>query len=140
MHPTRLLMLAALLTASPLLGCLGLPFVGRANLTLNLSALRAEAEIAMAVPLEPGQGTVGDISDQGFTPFEYGRTYIFRKPNGDRLVIFDRGGGHLGHQGYVYAPYAESSAEVHRDAFGDFEGRKVWKMYGNWWAYDSTEE
>lgn len=87
MPSTRLLLLAALSTATPLMGCLGLPFVGRANLTLNLSALRAEAEIAMAVPLEPGQGTVGDISDQGFTPFEYGRTYIFRKPDGERLVI-----------------------------------------------------
>jgi len=117
--------------------------VGYLNLTTNLWWLSEEASLAMEYPLEPGEGVLvqerdGELVEQRFGG--RGTMAIKRNADGNRSVTFERGGGHLGTQGYVYAPYAEDNAQVHNDAFGGFEGREVIHLYGSWWRYDSTEE
>lgn len=119
--------------------------VGYLNLTMNLWSLQEEAELAMALPVEPGETVVASTEDgqlvvQQDRRMAWGGVVITRKADGDRFLTFDRGGGHLGNQGYVYAPYAEDSDQVHQDAFGSFEGRDVSFLYGSWYSYDSTED
>ena len=141
MKPTSTsLILVAFLSVSTLTGCLGMAFIGRVNLTANLSSLRSDVNAAMAHPLEPGQTAIGEVENGQFTLFQYGRIRVTRKVDGEHFVVFDRGGGHLGQQGYIYAPSATSSEQVHQEVFNGFEGREVWKMYGNWWAYDNPED
>jgi hypothetical protein len=68
---------------------------------------------------------------------------IKRKDNGERFVTFDRGGGHLGYQGYVYSPDAEDTTQVHNEVFGGYEGYEgyeLWYLYGSWWSYESTQD
>ncbi len=117
--------------------------VGYLNLTANLWWMSEETSLAMEYPLEPGEGVVveerdGQLLEQRFAG--RGRLSIKRKPDGNRYVTFERGGGHLGSQGYVYAPYAEDTTQVYNDVFGGFEGREVSYLYGSWWSYDSTDE
>ena len=117
--------------------------VGYLNLTASLWFLPAEASLAMEYPLEPGEEAVvaergGKLVKERFAG--RGAMVIKRQLNGDRYVKFERGGGHLGSQGYVYAPDAEDTAQVYEDVFQSFEGREVSYLYGSWWTYDSTEE
>jgi len=117
--------------------------VGYLNLTASLVWIVGEASLAMEYPLEPGEEAVVEERDGQLVAQRFGgrgAMVIKRKLDGDRYVTFERGGGHLGSQGYVYAPYAEDSAQVHNDAFGGFEGREVVYLYGSWWRYDSTED
>ncbi|MDP6944839.1 MAG: hypothetical protein QF464_11870 [Myxococcota bacterium] len=113
--------------------------VGYMNLTMTLWSLQEQAGLAMDYPLAPGDTAMVTMRDGELVKQRGGRVFITRKVDGDRFVTFDRGGGHLGHQGYVYAPYADDDAQVHQDAFGGFEGREVSHLYGSWWCYDSTE-
>ena len=120
--------------------------VGYLNMTLAYWKLAPQATLAMDYPLEPGQSVIvreeedGELVAQQVGGMGMGGMRITHQPNGDRYVVFDRGGGHLGNQGYVYAPYAEDRRHVHRDAFGDFEGRAVSALFGGWYTYDSTED
>ncbi len=109
------------------------------NLTMNLWSLQEQVGLAMDYPLEPGETAMVTKRDGQLVKQRGGRVFITRKADGDRFVTFDRGGGHLGNQGYVYAPYADDDEQVHQDAFGGFEGREVSHLYGSWWSYDSTE-
>ena len=71
---------------------------------------------------------------------EFGSIDIRQLGPGVRCVTIDRGGGHLGVQGYVYFPDAQGDGHVHEAVFGGFEGRAAWHLIGGWYAYDSTEE
>jgi hypothetical protein len=138
-----------------LLGLVGLPFlgfvalilvwythlsVGYLNLTVSLWELHEQADLAMGYPVEPGQTVLVQLEDGQLVEQVRGRMSITRKAGGERFVLFDRGGGHLGNQGYVYAPYAEDTRQVHNDVFGGYEGRELWYLYGSWWSYDSPED
>ncbi len=112
--------------------------VGYMNLTMNLWSLQEQVGLAMDYPLEPGERAMVTMRE-GKLVVDRGQIFIAHKSDGDRFVTFDRGGGHLGNQGYVYAPYADDDEQVHQDAFGGFEGREVSHLYGSWWSYDSTE-
>ena len=117
--------------------------VGYLNLTASLVWIVGEASLAMEYPLEPGEEAVIEERDGKLVKQRFGgrgTMFIKRKPDGDRYVTFERGGGFLGPQGYVYAPYAEDSTEVHNDVFDGFEGSEVVYLYGSWWRYDSTED
>ena len=113
--------------------------VGYLNLAMSYSGISGEAELAMTYPLEPDQKVM--VTQQGgkLVP-GHGRIFITRKADGDRFVTFDRGGGHLGQQGYIYAPSAEDDEQVHQDAFGGWASREVGHLIGGWWYYDSTED
>jgi hypothetical protein len=119
--------------------------VGYLNMTVAYWHLKPQATLAMDYPLEPGQSEVVRMEEdqlvaQRIGGMGMGGMRLGHTPDGDRYVTFDRGGGHLGIQGYVYAPYAEDSDEVHQDAFDGFEGREVSFLFGGWYTYDSTEE
>ena len=146
----KLLKVLACLVGLALLGffCLAMAWytylsVGYLNLTSNLWWLSEEVSLAMEYPLEPGERAVVQARDGRLVEQRFvgrGTMEIERTPGGERYVRFDRGGGHLGIQGYVYAPYAKDSAQVHQEVFDGFEGREESFLYGSWWAYDSTEE
>jgi len=120
--------------------------VGFLNMSLVYWKLAPQATLAMDYALEPGQSVIvreeedGKLSAQQIGGMGMGGIRITHQPNGDRYVVFDRGGGHLGNQGYVYAPYAKDSHQVHEGAFGGFEGREVSGLFGDWYTYDSTED
>jgi hypothetical protein len=119
--------------------------VGYLNMTAMYWSLKPNATLAMDYPLEPGQSEIvrredGRLVAQRMGGMGMGGMRIGQTPDGDRYVVFDRGGGHLGNQGYVYAPHAEDSDQVHQDAFGGFEGREVSFLFGDWYTYDSTED
>jgi hypothetical protein len=114
--------------------------VGYLNLTFSLWWLGEKASMAMEYPVEPGQSVLVGLEDGQLVEQRRGPMLIKRKADGERLVIFDRGGGHLGVQGYVYAPDADDTRQVHEEAFGGFEGRELWYLYGSWWSYESSED
>lgn len=117
--------------------------VGYLNLTANLWWMSKEVSLAMDYPLKPGEEAVVQERDGRLVEQRFGgrgTMEIQRTPDGNRHVRFERGGGHLGSQGYVYAPYTTDTDRVYKDAFDRFEGREVSHLYGSWWSYDSTEE
>ena len=119
--------------------------VGYLNMTVMYWQLKPRATLAMNYPLEPGQSEIVRMEDdqlvaQSIGGMGMGGMQIVHRLDGSRYVIFDRGGGHLGNQGYVYAPYAEDSDHVHLDTFDGFEGREVSFLFGGWYTYDSTED
>jgi len=114
--------------------------VGYLNLTANIWELQEQANLAMEYPLEPGQTVRVEFEEGQLVEQDHGRIIIHHQADGGRVVTFDRGGGHLGTQGYVYAPDAGGTGRVHQVAFGGFEGRGLWYLYGSWWSYDSTED
>jgi hypothetical protein len=96
---------------------------------------------AMEVPLEPGSTVFVAPEGDALIPARYSRhIQITREDDGSRFLVLDRGGGHLGIQGYVYHPEASDTEQVHQDAFGGFEGREVHDLIGSWWRYHSPEE
>ncbi len=119
--------------------------VGYLNMAFTYWQLKPQSTLAMAYPLEPGQSVVVRMEGDSLVAQEIGGMgmggiEVARSEGGGRYAIFDRGGGHLGIQGYVFAPHAEDADVVHRDAFGGFEGRAVKALFGGWYTYESTEE
>ena len=114
--------------------------VGYLNLTANIWELQQKASLAMEYPLEPGQTVLVELEEGQLVEQDHGQIMIHRQADGERVVTFDRGGGHLGNQGYIYAPDAGVTAQLHNEVFGGFEGRELWYLYGSWWSYDSTED
>ena len=112
--------------------------VGYLNLTVNLYDLQTEANLAMEMSLNQGENTGITMRRGKFVKDKSSRTRVKHLAHDDRVVIFDRGGGHLGQQGYVYAPYAKTTQQVHEDAFGGFEGRELNYLYGSWWSYEGV--
>jgi len=113
--------------------------VGYLNLSTSLWWLHEKADLAMEYPLEPGEMVLVGLEYGQLVEKRRGQMLIKRKADGGRFVTFDRGGGHLGVQGYIYAPDAEDTTQVHNEAFGGFEGRDVRYLWGSWWSYESTE-
>ena len=114
--------------------------VGYLNLTVNLWSLNKQAELALEYPVAPGRVALTEYEGDQLVERRYGRVAILGSDDDTRVVIFDRGGGHLGMRGYVYAPGAQDTDQVHQDAFEGFEGRSVRHLYGDWWAYKSVED
>ena len=115
--------------------------VGYMNLALNYMSLSEEAELAMAYPLEPGQSVQLEVDDGRLVEVGLmGNIALSRLPNGDRVVTFDRGGGHLGVQGYIYAPKSGENRGGDEATFGGIEGRRSGHLIGAWYYYESTEE
>ena len=115
--------------------------VGYLNLAMSYSGLSDLVDQAMEYPLEPDSRAHVASQGDSLVPARHGRDItITRKKDGSRFVVFDRGGGHLGNQGYIYHPEASDSEQVHQDAFGGFEGREVDYLIGSWWSYDAPED
>ena len=114
--------------------------VGYLNLALSYEALKPQAELAMHYPLTPGQRARVTLEGEALVASPLGRITILQASEAERVVIFDRGGGHLGIQGYLYAPTTEDVETVYAMAFGDLEAREVNALIGGWYSYDSTED
>ena len=114
--------------------------VGYLNLMVSYGYLGDVAEQAMRYPLEGRAGALVEMGDDGLEEARFGSIDIRQLGPGVRCVTIDRGGGHLGVQGYVYFPDAQGDGHVHEAVFGGFEGRAAWHLIGGWYAYDSTEE
>ena len=119
---------------------IALTTVGYLNMAVSYWSLKPLANLAMTYPLEPGQSIQVEPNNGALVAERFGRISIQVTSDGARVVTFDRGGGHLGVQGYIYAPAHGGSHDVHQERFGDFESREVSYLFGDWYTYDSTEE
>ena len=114
--------------------------VGRVNFLTVTHTLDDIVEAAEKAPLQPGQGMVGNLEGDTLVAHEFfGNVEVLKTPSGSILVKVDRGGGHLGNQGYLYSEDASINAA---EAFGytEMEGYATSRMSLRWWSYDSTED
>ena len=114
--------------------------VGRVNFLTVTHTLDDIVEAAEKAPLQPGQGMVGNLEGGTLVAHEFfGNVEVLKTPSGSILVKVDRGGGHLGNQGYLYSEDTSINAA---EAFGysELEGYATSRMSLRWWSYDSTED
>ena len=114
--------------------------VGRLNfLTVN-HLLDNIVEAAEKSELKSGQRMIANLEGNTLVAHEFfGNVEVFKTPSGSILIKVDRGGGHLGNQGYLYSETTEINAA---EAFGyaDREGYDTSRMSLCWWSYDSNED
>ena len=120
-----------LLTAGLTVGHINYAFVKH---DLHLLSLQARA-----LPIEPGQRVALQVSNGKLIPAAIARTRAWRNADGRLFVTFDRGGGHLGSQGYIYSEDADFTV-AGADGFPLAESYEYKRMNGNWWSYDSVED
>ena len=114
--------------------------VGRVNFLTVTHTLDDIVEAAEKVPLQPGQSMMGNLEGDTLVAHEFfGNVQVLKTPSGSILVKVDRGGGHLGNQGYLYSEDTSINAA---EAFGytEMEGYATSRMSLRWWSYDSTED
>ena len=114
--------------------------VGRLNFVAIYPTLSDIVQAAEKAPLEPGQGMVANLEEDTLVPHEiFGNVEVLKTPSGSIMIKIDRGGGHLGNQGYLYSEDRNINAP---EAFGytDIEGYATSRMSLRWWSYDSTED
>ena len=114
--------------------------VGRVNFLTVTPTLDSIVEAAEKAPLQPGQSMMGNVEGDTLVAHEFfGNVEAVKTPSGSILVKVDRGGGHLGNQGYLYSEDTNINAA---EAFGytEMEGYETSRMSLHWWSYDSTED
>ena len=114
--------------------------VGRLNFVTIYPSLDNIVDAAEKAPLQPGQGMIGNLEGDALVPHEFfGNVEVFKTPSGSIMIKVDRGGGHLGNQGYLYSEDRNMNAA---EAFGytEMEGYATSRMSLRWWSYDSTED
>ena len=114
--------------------------MGRVNFLTVTHTLDDIVEAAEKAPLQPGQSMMGNLEGDTLVAHEFfGNVEVFKTPSGSILVKVDRGGGHLGNQGYLYSEDTSINAA---EAFGysELEGYATSRMSLRWWSYDSTED
>ena len=114
--------------------------VGRLNFLTVTHVLDEIVEAAERVPLRPGQRMIANLEGDTLVAHEFfGDVEVFKTPSGSIIVKVNRGGGHLGNQGYLYSEDTDINAA---EAFGyaDQEGYATSRMSLRWWSYDSTED
>ena len=114
--------------------------VGYLNMAASYWSLKPIATLAMTYPLEPGQSVKVEHEDGALIAERFGRITIIQADDEVRVVTFDRGGGHLGTQGYIYAPSATDSHLTQKGAPGASESIEISALFGDWYTYDSREE
>ena len=119
---------------------IALTTVGYLNMAVSYWSLKPLANLAMTYPLEPGQSIQVEPDNGALVAERFGRISIHVTSDGARVVTFDRGGGHLGTQGYIYAPSATDSHLTQKGAPGASESIEISALFGDWYTYDSTEE
>ena len=114
--------------------------VGRLNFLTVTHVLDEIVEAAERAPLRPGQRMIANLEGDTLVAHEFfGDVEVFKTPSGSIIVKVNRGGGHLGNQGYLYSEDTDINAA---EAFGyaDQEGYATSRMSLRWWSYDSTED
>ena len=114
--------------------------VGRLNFLTVTQMLDDIVEAAEKAPLLPGQRMIANLEGDTLVAHElFGDVEVFKTASGSIIVKVDRGGGHLGNQGYLYSEDTNINAAK---AFGyaDREGYATSRMSLHWWSYDSTED
>ena len=114
--------------------------VGRVNFLTVTDVLDDIVKAAEKAPLKPGQRMIANLEGDTLVAHEfYGDVEVFKTPSGSIILKVNRGGGHLGNQGYLYSEDTEINAA---EAFGyaDREGYATSRMSLRWWSYDSTED
>ena len=130
----------------PLLGvvCFFLYFsasvsVGPLNYLLNFGHLDTVIEAAQTAPLKPGESMRAELEDHRLVPHEFGRIFVTKTTINTLLLHVDRGGGHLGNQGYLYSEDPDINA-AKAYGYSGLEGYETSRITNHWWAYDSTED
>lgn len=114
--------------------------VGRLNFFNVMHHLDDIVSAAERAPLQPGERIIANLEGENLVGHEYyGDITVIKVPSGSIIIKVDRGGGHLGNQGYLYSENLEINAA---EAFGyaDMEGYATSRMSLHWWSYDSTED
>ena len=110
--------------------------VGYLNFMYSYWGMKEIVVLAMDYPM-PVDTDIGVEEVNGVLerPEYFADTYI-RKDKDNRLhILFHKGGGHLGNQGYVYS---EMLTESFRQLgnMPDSESYHYTHLMGNWWCYD----
>lgn len=79
-----------------------------------------------------------ELRDGKLVPVEISHIKVTRKTGGQLLVVFYRGGGHLGMMGYVY--YDDTRPSDIREVAGYSESVEFRRLRDHWWSYDSLED
>ena len=114
--------------------------VGRVNFFAVMNHLDNIVAAAERAPLQPGERMIANLEGDTLVRHEYfGNVEVIKIPSGSIIIKVDRGGGHLGNQGYLYSETTEINAA---EAFGysNMEGFATSRMSLHWWSYDSTED
>ena len=107
-----------------------------ATVVQNLRLVEAAEEYVVG----PGASARVELMDDGFGAHAYGRHKLVRSGDDSFVLVIDRGGGHLGVQGYVYSDEVRGRRTVHDLAFDGFEGRALRRLSLRWWTYWSPED
>ena len=114
--------------------------VGRLNFIALTPMLDDIVEAAEKATLQPGQSMVASLEGDTLVARDFfGDVQVLKTSSGSLIIKVDRGGGHLGSQGYLYSEDTEINAA---EAFGyaDREGYTTSRISLGWWSYDSTED
>ena len=112
--------------------------VGHINFMLAGGALKDIAKLAPAMPVKPGESMYVELRDDKLVPVEISHIKVTRKTGGQLLVVFYRGGGHLGMMGYVYCD--DTRVSNIREVAGYSESVEFRRLRDHWWSYDSLED
>lgn len=114
--------------------------VGRLNFLTVMNYLDDIVAVAESDPLQPGERMIAHLEGDTLVSHECrGDVELIKIPSGSIIIKVDRGGGHLGTQGYLYSEDTEINAT---EAFGyaDRESYVTSRMSLRWWSYASTED
>ena len=113
--------------------------VGHLNFLATKSELNQIATLAEKLELKPGQSTMVVLNNGALVPAEFMGTHVWRDAENRLFISINRGGGHLGRQGYIYSSDPDIKP-VEEHGFPLAESHEFKRMNSHWWSYDSTEE
>ena len=113
--------------------------VGHLNFLAQKSELNQIATLAEKLDLKPGQSTLVTLDKGALVPTKFMGIDVWRDAENRLFISINRGGGHLGRQGYIYASDPDIKP-VEEHGFPLAESHEFKRMNSHWWSYDSTEE
>ena len=114
--------------------------VRRLNFLTVMNYLDDIVAVAESDPLQPGERMIAHLEGDTLVSHECrGDVELIKIPSGSIIIKVDRGGGHLGTQGYLYSEDTEINAT---EAFGyaDRQSYVTSRMSLHWWSHASTED
>jgi len=112
--------------------------VGHLNFLFERWTLQSLPSTIREVTVAPGERVMVEHRDGRLKRTEIARDFVIRDADGRLFLEVDRGGGHLGIQGYIYSDDPDVDVSKH-PAFGR-ESYEYKHVGAHWWSYDSTED
>ena len=113
--------------------------VGHLNFAVNKAGLHRMAVQAHTLEVAPGQRVMVQMSGGRLVKAEFSDMAVRRDAEGRLSMWINRGGGHLGSQGYIYS--ADPSFDVpNGPGTPSAESNAYTRVARHWWSYDSVED